>query len=496
MAFSKARFGVTRKPRRCEALPRPTGALCSSATDANKWETGDMKRAATSRIVLALLAASLAASPVLAAGEDVAASTPPIVFVHGEGDSANFWMPVLWRFESNGYPADRLFAADLDHPSARTDDTVAEENRSSTGDAADALSQTVEQALAASGAEKVAIVAHSRGCQTARNYVKNFGGADKVAGMVLAGCVHHGVYANSEERLNSEYNGAGRFLTALNQPPEVPENIPVTVIRSDRFDLYAQPDARFLGLPGEATGVSYDAPDLEGADTIIVDGLDHRETVTAPEAFIAIYKAITAQVPAILDIQPEESPTVAGEISGYANGAPTNLPLEGARLTVFAVDSETGERQGEAVLEKTVGADGRFGPFEAQPDQRYEFVVEADGYPVTRIYRSAFPRSTDIANLRLYPAAAGAIAGSTLPGEVVNVMRPRGYFGIDDNATLGAIPIAGRPETEEVPSVWKSSLAVEGDAPETVTAGFNGETIAARTTPENPDDVVWIEFSY
>ncbi|MEC5292986.1 alpha/beta fold hydrolase [Aurantimonas sp. C2-6-R+9] len=454
-----------------------------------------MKRAGAIRTMLAVLAASLAASAARAAGENAAGSTPPIVFVHGEGDSAAFWMPVLWRFESNGYPADRLFAADIDHPSARTDDTVAEENRSSSEEAARSLARTVERALTTSGAEKVAIVAHSRGCQTARNYVKNFGGADKVAGMVLAGCVHHGVYANSEERLNSEYNGAGRFLTALNQPPEVPDNIPVTVIRSDRFDLYAQPDARFLGLPGEATGVSYDAPELKGADTVVLDGIDHRETATSPEAFIAIHKALTGQVPATLDIEPEDSPTVAGEISGYANGAPTNLPLDGARLTVFAVDSETGERQGEAVLEKTVGADGRFGPFPVQPGQRYEFVVAAEGYPVTRIYRSGFPRSTDIANLRLYPAVAGAIAGTTLPGEVVNVMRPRGYFGIDDNATLGAIPIAGRPETEEVPSVWKSSLAVDGEAPETITAGFNGETIAARTTPENPDDIVWVEFS-
>ncbi|WP_206455899.1 alpha/beta fold hydrolase [Aurantimonas marina] len=455
-----------------------------------------MKRAATSRILLALLTAGVSASPAPAAGKGLVAPAPPIVFVHGDGDSAAFWMPVLWRFESNGYPADRLFAVDIDHPSARTDDTVAEENRSSTEDAARSLSQTVEQALAATDVRQVAIVAHSRGCQTARNYVKNFGGADKVAGMVLAGCVHHGVYANSEERLNSEYNGAGRFLTALNQPPEVPDNIPVTVIRSDRFDLYAQPDGRFLGLAGQATGVSYDAPDLDGADTIVIDGADHRETATAPEAFIEIYRAVTGQVPATLDIEPNDSPSIAGEISGYANGAPTNLPLDGARLTVFAVDPDTGGRQGQAVLEKAVGADGRYGPFAARPDQTYEFVVEAEGYPKTRIYRAPFPRSTDIANLRLYPAVAGAIAGTTLPGEVVNVMRPRGYFGIDDNATLGALPIAGRPETEDVPSVWKSSLAIVGEAPETVVAGFNGETIAARTTPENPDDVVWIEFLY
>ena len=35
---------------------------------------------------------------------------PPIVFVHGNGDSAALWQTTQWRFESNGWPRDRLFA--------------------------------------------------------------------------------------------------------------------------------------------------------------------------------------------------------------------------------------------------------------------------------------------------------------------------------------------------------------------------------------------------
>ncbi len=35
---------------------------------------------------------------------------PPIVFVHGNGDSAALWQTTIWRFESNGWPRDRLFA--------------------------------------------------------------------------------------------------------------------------------------------------------------------------------------------------------------------------------------------------------------------------------------------------------------------------------------------------------------------------------------------------
>ena len=34
----------------------------------------------------------------------------PIVFVHGDSDLAATWETQIWRFESNGYPRDRLFA--------------------------------------------------------------------------------------------------------------------------------------------------------------------------------------------------------------------------------------------------------------------------------------------------------------------------------------------------------------------------------------------------
>ncbi|UIJ71796.1 hydrolase [Aurantimonas sp. HBX-1] len=452
--------------------------------------------ATLSRRALAAFALVLAVTP--AAGQDVARgdSAPPIVFVHGDREGAGFWTTTLWRFESNGYPADFLFAADIDNPAAPTLDTTPEPNRSTTEQAAEAVAATVERALGATGAARVAIVAHGRGCQTARNYVKNFGGAEKVARLVLAGCLSHGAYRNAQDQRDAEFNGAGHFLTGLNAGSEVPEGIPTTVLRSDRFDLYAQPDGRFIGLPGKPTGVSYDAPALAGAENIVLEGVDHRETATAPEAFIAIYKAVTGQPPARLEIEPEAEPQVSGEISGWANGAPTNMPLEGATLSVYAVDPATGERRGEAVLRQTVGPDGRYGPLAADPGQPYEFVVEAAGYPTTRIYRGAFPRSTAIADLRLYPAEAAPVAGRLLSGEVVNMMRPRGDFGIDDNATLDALPVASRPEAEPVPAVWISAVAVTEPQPRTVLGGFDGEVVAARTTPDDSADVAWIELRY
>ncbi|RZJ23399.1 MAG: twin-arginine translocation pathway signal, partial [Haliea sp.] len=53
----------------------------------------------------------LAASALLAAGCATSPSlqeAPPIVFVHGNGDTAALWQSVAWRFESNGWPRARL----------------------------------------------------------------------------------------------------------------------------------------------------------------------------------------------------------------------------------------------------------------------------------------------------------------------------------------------------------------------------------------------------
>jgi triacylglycerol lipase len=56
---------------------------------------------------------------------------PPIVFVHGNGDTAALWQTTVWRFESNGWPRDRLHAIDVPYPVARDDDSKAQAGRTS-----------------------------------------------------------------------------------------------------------------------------------------------------------------------------------------------------------------------------------------------------------------------------------------------------------------------------------------------------------------------------
>ncbi len=56
---------------------------------------------------------------------------PPVVFVHGNGDSSALWINNIWRFEANGYKRNQLFAIDFAYPNARREDAKPELFRSS-----------------------------------------------------------------------------------------------------------------------------------------------------------------------------------------------------------------------------------------------------------------------------------------------------------------------------------------------------------------------------
>src|SRR6185436_9165648 len=105
-----------------------------------------------------------------------ASLSTPVIFVHGNGDTAALWHTTIWRFESNGYPRDRLFAIDFRYPQSRADDAVPMEGRSSTADQMRELAAYVDDVRAKTRAGKVALVASSRGANTVRNYIRNGGG--------------------------------------------------------------------------------------------------------------------------------------------------------------------------------------------------------------------------------------------------------------------------------------------------------------------------------
>jgi len=421
----------------------------------------------------------------------VAADTPrPILFVHGSGDSAALWYTTIWRFESNGYDPSLLFGIDFTHPRARSDDTKPQENRSSTVDQLRELSAKIGEILSKTKQKQLILVGSSRGGYAIRNYIKNAGGEVNVSQAILCATPNHGVRA-TPFNLNDEFNGMGPFLSGLNAGDEVHPSVQFMTIRSDSNDKYAQPDGRFIGMPGQPTNVTFASPELRGAENVVLPGLDHREVAFHSLAFKTMYRFITGREPATLDIVPEPRPILNGIVSGWSNGAPTNLPLQGATVEIFDVDPSSGQRLGEAVYRRTTSADGAWGPFTAKPEAYYEFVISAGGYPITHICRTPFPRSSAYVHLRLRPLDEREKG----TGSVVTLTRPRGYLGHGRNTFLigGKVPDG---VNEGVPGTSEARRRFEPGSPLPIRVTLNKETMTVLTYPLDSGHIIIAEFHY
>lgn len=428
---------------------------------------------------------------------------PPIVFVHGNGDSAALWQTTLWRFESNGWPRARLHAIDLPYPLARAEDPRPEPGRTSTAEHMAFLRAEVDKVLQATGARQVVLVANSRGGYAVRNYLQNGGGAAKVSHAILGGVPNHGVWNVPGRAPLSEFAGNGPFLQALNAPKnaagdEVTGPVKWLTLRSDRNDKYAQPLGTWIGDPKLQTGVDYAGPELKGATNVVLPGVDHRETSFSPAAFCETFRFITGREPSTMDIRPEERVVLSGKVtgSGVSSTDPAsgnfanNLPLPGARLEIYAVDAATGARQGPAVHGQVIASDGAWGPFQAVRGTPYEFVLAAGGYATTHIYRSPFPRSSNLVHLRPERIAETDRSGPAL----VIMTRPRGYFdpARDRMAFDGQNPPPGA-----LPGAGVSSSRLKPAGPQrAVVAEFNGEKVVGRTWPTASNEVTVLELTY
>jgi pimeloyl-ACP methyl ester carboxylesterase len=415
---------------------------------------------------------------------------PPVVFVHGSGDSGALWINNIWRFEANGYKRNQLFAIDFPYPNARSDDSRPQTFRSSTEEQMKELAGYVSNVRKTTRRPKIALIASSRGGNAVRNYLKNGGGAEFVSHAILCGAFIKGIVISDTLLVGSEFNGAAPFLKGLNAgPDDLIPGVQMMAIRSDKNDKYAQPDGRYIGAPGKPTGVSYDAAELRGGKNVVLDGLDHRELAFHKLAFAAQYEFITGKPPGTLFIAQEPLPNLNGKVTGIEDGLYTNLPVAGAEVEIWETDPRSGERRSpKPVHRKTTTADGWWGPFIGKSDATYEFVLAIPGQPTTHTYRSPFLRSSDVIHLRPQPFAKGDEAA----GAIVVMSRPRGYFGVGrDKFTLdGKVPPG---ISEGVPAVSTGKLSFDA-SPRTVAAVFNNETIAVRTAPAKDGHIVVAEF--
>jgi len=424
-----------------------------------------------SRLIFFAALASLYATPLLAQ------APAPIIFVHGNGDDATKWIPIIWLFESNGYPSDRLFSIRFTDPSARTANSRPEAFHSSTTDEASELSAIVTRVLLETKASKVMLVGSSRGGMTIRNYLKNAGGSAVVSHAVLCGTPNHGVML-SDTNLDNEFNGKGPFLRQLNGGSELVEGVKFLTLRSDRLDKYAQPN------------VGYDGPELKGAENVVLPNLDHRELAFHPLAFARMYLFLTGQTPTNLRPVPQELATIGGIVSGFAGTLPTNQPLAGVRMRVYKLQADSADRDGDAILDIKTGPTGAWGPLQVRPDSEYEFVLENEARSVT-YFMSGLARSTTLLNFRFLPARAmEALGGKTDSPPNLLIHRPQGYLskGRDPVTVDGvSVPeiIPGIPARDSVgvhiPAAKKAGVRV----------GLRGEMVHARPAQtENEVNVV------
>jgi hypothetical protein len=421
-----------------------------------------------------------------------ASDIPPVLFVHGNGDHAALWITTLWRMESNGVPHDRMLAINFTDPLARTDDKVEQANRSSSEDQRRELGEAIAELKRRTGASRIALVGNSRGGYSIRNIIKNGGGAD-VSHAVLCGVPNHGVY-DWDDGLGNEFNGRGPFLRGLNGgESEVTPGTAFLTLRSDGIDKFAQPDGRFVAKPGTPTGVTSDGPALKGATNLVLGAIDHRETAFHPRAFREIYKFIAGREPSRIDIAPDAEVRLSGLVTGTPGGVVTNRPVSGATVEIYRVSAETGERTGGPIHSSQTGADGRWGPAQVEPTWHLEIVLTSAGSPTTHIYRSPFPRSSDIVHLRAARPLGAADAGA---GAVVLMSRPRGYFGLPRDVVLidGKEPADVKPG---VPTDSVTTLRLPADQiGRPVVALFNQERIVARTWPVSENRIAVAELTY
>ncbi len=394
----------------------------------------------------------------------IAQAQMPVIFVHGNGDDATKWMPVIWLFESNGYPANRLFSIRMTDPAARREDSKPETFRSSTTDQASELSAFVTRVLLETKAKKVALVGSSRGGMTIRNYLKNAGGAAVVSHAVLCGTPNHGVLI-ADMNLDMEFNGKGHFLRQLNEGSELVDGVQFLTIRSDKNDKYAQPN------------VGYDGPALKGAENVVLPGLDHREVAFHPLAFAETFRFLTGEKPKYLKPIAEATPKLSGVVTSFAGMAPTNRPLSGVKFSVFGLKPGSSERSGEAAYTVTTDETGSWGPLAVRPDLNYEFRLEKDGRTVS-YFMSGLLRSTGLLNFRFVPAGARGLT----------VHRPQGYLAKGRDPVL----VDGKPVEElieGVPTRDSVSLMVRG----AVKVSLREETVYSRG-PESDNETNIVEL--
>lgn len=194
--------------------------------------------------------ATAAAMPLAAAVAGQARERVPVLLVPGWMDGVAALEPLRRRLVASGWPEAAVVAAGFADPYGSNVDHATE------------LAAAVDQLLAATGATKVDVVAHSMGGLAVRHYLRFLDGAAKVRRVVFLATPHRGTYAaylawgDGAEEMEPESG----FLRRLNGEP-LPAGVRATTIRTP-LDLRVFP-GESAELPG-ATNLEVCCPTHPG----------------------------------------------------------------------------------------------------------------------------------------------------------------------------------------------------------------------------------------
>lgn len=170
---------------------------------------------------------------------------PPILFVHGNGRSADDWTAHATDLLDAGVNGDAIWAITFEEPSPTHDEMAAE------------LDAFVEKVRAHTGRSEIDVVAHSLGVTGVRWWMETRAAADAVRRFVAVAGANHGMMAATlavrwgidtavsrpAPFLRHDYDRIdGHPLARLNEPPDVPPSV-------EAYTLRGMTDPLFPALP-------------------------------------------------------------------------------------------------------------------------------------------------------------------------------------------------------------------------------------------------------
>ncbi len=309
------------------------------------------RRLLGSRLVAVALAAlgSLFVMQTAEAGSEL----NPIIFVHGGSGSGAQFETQAMRFASNGYPHELIRVLEYDSSQIGTilPAVLAE------------LDALIAELQATTGRAQVDLLGHSLGTFVSQTYLST---------------------------------------------PERAANV-AHYVNIDGGSAAAPPG----GVPTLALWAGADPPvgEIVGALNVTLDGQEHIESATSPEAFFEMYHFFRGEAPATTDVVPEPPGLV--RVSGQVNFFPSNEGIAGAILEIWEVDRDTGIRtHQEPEATEAIDASGDWGPIGVKGGKHYEFAVLREGEADVRFFYEPFLRSDYLIRLNIATGLAPFIDAS------------------------------------------------------------------------------------